>query len=187
MNSAQSIESTARVVGAGVTKPDVARSVAAGVIAGQIAGLAMAAFMMAVFTVFLGKTPFYPVQVIGSLVFGDAALNGFNLPALFAGLILHQLGPSVFWGCAFGLVSNALGSPRGSLLVGLALGTGVLSQIVDVNIVLPFAFRVLHGHDIWAEQVPAFWSWASHVVFGLGLTTFPIVSDLLLTPPTSGR
>jgi hypothetical protein len=32
--------------------------------------------------------------------------------------------------------------------------------------------KALHGHDIWAEQVPAFWCWAAHVVFGLALVTF---------------
>ena len=30
----------------------------------------------------------------------------------------------------------------------------------------------LHGHDLWAEEVPAFWSWAAHVVFGLSLVVF---------------
>ena len=35
------------------------------------------------------------------------------------------------------------------------------------------AMKALHGHDIWAEQVPAFWSWAAHVVFGVGLAVFP--------------
>jgi len=37
------------------------------------------------------------------------------------------------------------------------------------------AFGALHGHNIWAENVPAFWSWAAHVVFGLGLMMFPLV------------
>jgi hypothetical protein len=37
--------------------------------------------------------------------------------------------------------------------------------------------NALHGHDIWAEQVPAFWSWAAHLVFGLGLLVFPKIAD----------
>jgi hypothetical protein len=76
--------------------------IAAGAIAGQIAGLIMAVVVMAVFTIFLGKGPLYPVQVIGSFIFGDAAIQGFNLPALLAGLVLHQAGPSLFWGVVFG-------------------------------------------------------------------------------------
>lgn len=149
--------------------------VAAGAIAGQVAGLVMAVVVMAVFTLFLGKGPLYPVQVIGSFVFGDAALQGFHAPSLVAGLLLHQLGPSLFWGVAFGLVAHALDLRRGVGLAILALGTGVASQLVDVNLVLPVAFRALHGRDIWAEQVPAFWSWAAHVVFGLALLSYPAV------------
>lgn len=57
----------------------------------------------------------------------------------------------------------------------LALLTGAISQIVDVHIVGPIAFNTLHGHDIWAENVPVFWSWAAHVVFGLGLLVYPRV------------
>jgi hypothetical protein len=29
--------------------------------------------------------------------------------------------------------------------------------------------KALHGRDIWAAEVPAFWSWAAHLVFGLSL------------------
>lgn len=147
----------------------------AGAVAGQIAGLVMAVAMMAVFTIFLGKGPLYPVQVIGSFVYGDAALEGFHAPALVAGLLLHQLGPALLWGVAFGLVVHFLGVRRGAALAALALGTGVVSQLIDVGLVLPVAFRALHGHDIWAEQVPAIWSWAAHVVFGLSLLAYPAV------------
>src|SRR6185503_13963191 len=79
------------------------------VVTGQIAGLIMAVVVMAVFTVFLGKGPLYPVQVIGAFIFGDAALHGIHVPAIIAGLLLHQLGPSLFWGFAFGLAVHYLG------------------------------------------------------------------------------
>ncbi len=158
-------------------RSELRRDALAGVVAGQVAGLMMAVVVMAVFTLFLGKGPLYPVQVIGSFVFGDAALSGFHLPALVAGLLLHQLGPSLVWGGAFGLLAHSLSLRRGAGLAALALGVGVASQIVDVNLVLPFAFRALHGHDIWAEQVPAFWSWAGHVVFGLALLSYPAVRE----------
>ena len=156
---------------AGASSPG--RHLAAGAIAGQIAGLIMAVVMMAVFTLFLGKGPLYPVQVIGSFVFGDAAIHGFNLPALLAGLVLHQAGPSLLWGVVFGGVLYALDIRRGVAVVLIGAITGLVSQVVDVNLVLPAAMKALHGHDIWAEQVPAFWSWAAHLVFGLGLAVFP--------------
>ena len=73
------------------------------------------------------------MQVIGSLLFGDAALRGIHVGAV----------------------------------IGVAVG--VASQLVDVNLLLPPIMRALHGHDIWAAEVPAFWSWAAHVVYGLAL------------------
>ncbi len=148
------------------------RDVLVGAIAGQIARLIMALVIMLVFTLFLGKGPLYPVQVIGAFVFGDAALEGFHLGALLTGLVLHQLGPALIWGILFGLVVNRLDVRTGSGLVALAIGVGLGSQIVDVDLVMGPAMRALHGHNIWAEQGPAFWSWAAHLVFGAALLVF---------------
>lgn len=150
-----------------------------GILAGQVAGLIMAVVMMAVFTVFLGKGPLYPVQVIGSAVYGDAALQGFHVGAFIAGLLLHQLGPPLVWGSIFGLTVNKLDARRGGALVATAVIIGLASQVVDVNLILPPVMTALHGHNIWAEQVPAFWSWAAHLVFGLGLLVFPKIANRL--------
>src|SRR5262245_60905912 len=121
---------------AGAPSSTLRRDLIASVIAGQISGLVMAVVVMAVFTVFLGKGPLYPVQVIGSFVFGDAALSGFYLPAFLAGLVLHQLGPSLFWGLGLGLAVHTLGIRRGRSLLLLGLTLGLASQVVDVNLVL---------------------------------------------------
>lgn len=157
------------------TKSSLGSQVWAGALTGQVAGLIMAAVVMLVFTVFLGKGPLYPVQVIGSVLFGDSALSGIHIPALLAGLVLHQLGPSLFWGAVFGWAAHRVGPmrPRRAALIGA--GIGLLSQIIDVNLVLPVVMNSLHGHDIWAEQVPAFWSWAAHLAFGLALGLYPAV------------
>lgn len=144
-----------------------------GALAGQIAGLVMAVVMMAVFAIFLGTSPLFPVQVIGSFATGDVAVQGqFHLASLLAGLALHQLGPSLLWGLAFAGVVHALDVRRIGPLLFAGLGVGVASQVIDVNLLIPPLFRALHGHDIWSENVPAFWSWASHVVFGLSLASF---------------
>src|SRR5437868_14592290 len=82
------------------------RPVLSGILTGQIAGLIMAVVVMFVFAVFLGKNPLYPVQVIGSALFGESALQGINIGAILTGLILHQLGPSLLWGFVFGLVAK---------------------------------------------------------------------------------
>lgn len=157
----------------------MAAALRAGVLAGQASGLIMAVVMMAVFTLFLGKGPLFPVQVIGSFIFGDVALQGFHAPAFLAGLALHQLGPSLGWGLAMGAGVWALGARQGGALAALAVAIGLISQVVDVNIIGARAFTALHGHDIWAEQVPAFWSWAAHLVFGLGLLLFPSIESKL--------
>jgi len=138
----------------------------------------MAAVMIAVFTLVLGTGPLHPVQVIGSLVFGEAALSGLHLPAVLAGLVLHQAGPSLAWGLAFGALVHATSPRRGGLLL-LGAAVGVLSQLVDVGVLVPVAMRALHGRDLWAEQVPALWSWAAHLVFGLSLACFPWILDRL--------
>jgi hypothetical protein len=148
------------------------RHLAAGALAGQVAGLVMAVVMMAVFGLLLGSSPLFPVQVIGSLIFGDAALHGFHLPALVAGLVLHQAGPSLAWGLAFGALAHAF-TPRRAGLVLAGVAVGLLSQVVDVGLLVPLAMRALHGRDLWAEHVPAAWSWAAHLVFGLSLAFSP--------------
>src|SRR3954465_4393043 len=84
------------------------KTMVAGIVTGQAAGLIMAVVVMAVFTIFLGHGPLYPVQVIGSTIYGEAALQGYHIPAILAGLVLHQAGPSLFWGAVFGLLAGKI-------------------------------------------------------------------------------
>lgn len=149
------------------------RALLAGALAGQVAGLVMAVVVMAVFTL-LGKGPLFPVQVIGATLTGEAALHGFHLPSLLAGLVLHQAGPALGWGLAFGALVHAA-APRRGVLLALGIAVGLLSQVIDVGVLVPLAMRALQGRDLWAEHVPAFWSWAAHLVFGLSLGCFPWV------------
>lgn len=152
--------------------PGLGRDLLAGVLAGQVAGLVMAVAMIAVFTLFLDRSPFFPVQVIGSFVFGDAAVSGFHGPAFVAGLVLHQLGPSLFWGALFGLVAGSVRATTTGALLAWGLAIGALSQIVDVNMLLPPLYETLHGHNIWAENVPDAWSWVAHLVYGAALACY---------------
>jgi hypothetical protein len=154
-------------------KTEIGPDLIAGAICGEIAGLVMAVVMMAVFVLFLEQGPLFPVQVIGSLVFGDDAVRGTHGGAIVAGLLLHQLGPSLVWGLVFGTLAWLLNVRHGFALVTLGLIIGIASQLLDVELLVPIAFRALHGHDIWAENVPPFWSWAAHIVYGLTLTIYP--------------
>lgn len=143
-----------------------------GVITGQIAGLIMAVAVMAVFTIFYGKSPLYPVQVIGSAVFGADALNGFHFGALLAGLLLHQLGPSLLWGVIFGVFAKNTSTTKQALMIGLLIG---VVSMVDVYVIVPFAMKSLHGVDFWNQEVPMFWDWVAHIIFGASFALYPKV------------
>jgi hypothetical protein len=147
------------------------------VLTSQIAGLIMAIVVMAVFTLFLGHGPLYPVQVIGSVIFGEPALNGFQLPALLAGLIIHQ-SVALVWGIVFGVIAMQMkiASVRGSALLGVAVAA---VSMVDSYVFVPAVMTHFHGVDIWNREVPIFWNWAAHLVFGLSFGLYPVISAKL--------
>lgn len=146
-----------------------------GVISGQLSGLIMAVVVMLVFTLFLGKGPLYPVQVIGSMLFGEAALEGFHFGAFITGLLLHQLGPSLVWGILFGLLATRLQPLDFKSSLALGIGVGVVSML-GPYILIPALMKALHGVDIWNREVPMFWDWAAHIVFGASFAFYPKVS-----------
>jgi len=159
------------------TQTSQASHLTTSIVTGQIAGLIMAVAVMAVFTL-LGKGPLYPVQVIGSLVFGEAALVGTNLLAVLAGLILHQLGPSLMWGVVFYVLT-----PKAEkLTTSKALTYGSVISIVSMAgpyVLIPFLMNLLHGVDIWNREVPMFWDWVAHVIFGLSFVLYPKIQEKL--------
>lgn len=130
------------------------------------------------FSIFLGKNPLYPVQVIGSALFGETALKGLNFSAILAGLVLHQLGPSLFWGFIFGLLAKKfeISEFGQSLKFGIAMG---LVSMVGPYLLIPFIMNTLHGVDIWNREVPLFWDWAAHIVFGASFMLYPVVNRKL--------
>jgi hypothetical protein len=145
----------------------------AGGLTGQIAGLIMAIVMMAVYAFVLQAGALYPIQVIGSFVTGNIAVAGhFDLASFLAGVVLHMFGPSLVWGLVFAAIVHALDVRKVGTLLLVGLGIGLASQVIDVELLVPPFFRALHGHDIWHENVPEFWSWAAHAVYGLSLAIF---------------
>lgn len=149
-----------------------------GIVTGQVAGLIMAVVVMIVFALFLGKSPLYPVQVIGSVLFGEQALQGFHLGALLAGLVLHQAGPSLLWGVIYGLLAAKFQPQNtfGALLLGLGVG---LISMVGPYMLIPFVMNIMQGVDLWNREVPMFWDWAAHLVFGLSFGLYPLVQRRL--------
>lgn len=150
------------------------KEVLAGVLSGQLAGLIMAVVVMLVFTIFIGTGPFFPVQVIGSMALGESALHGTNFLAVLVGVLLHQLGPSLLWGVIFGLLSSKLAIKTQKESLFLGLGVSVLSM-VGPYFLIPFLMNALHGADYWNQNVPMFWDWAAHIVFGTSFILYPSI------------
>jgi hypothetical protein len=138
----------------------------------------MAVVVMLVFT-FLGKGPLFPVQLIGSVFYGEEALNGVHMPALVSGLIVHQLGPSLFWGLVFGICVYAFKIDDVLTAAGVGLLVGAISQVLDSMILVPAAFHWMGFPDLWNREVPTLWGWAAHLVYGFCLACYPMVDDWL--------
>ena len=153
------------------------KNIFAALITSQIAGLIMAMVVMLVFTLFLGKGPLYPVQVIGSTIFGESALQGFHLAAFIAGLVLHQ-SVALVWGLVFAICAKALKIDTIKSAIWLGLLVAFFSMI-DTYVFVPVVMNALHGVDIWNREVPILWNWAAHAVFGISFGLFPKVSALL--------
>jgi hypothetical protein len=148
------------------------------ILTGQLAGLIMAVVVIAVFSLFLGKSPFYPVQVIGSILLGESVLHGFDFPAVLTGLVLHQGGPTVLWSLLFGAFAlqfeiRDLGR---SLALGLAIG---LISMTGPYLLIPALFHLMQGVDLWNREVPMAWDWAAHLVFGASFALYPWVRSKL--------
>ena len=156
-----------------ITSTPIVRTLRAGLVAGEVAGLVMAVAMMAVYNFALGKNPFLPLQAIGAMVHGNGALDGMNAKAFFTGLVIHQLGPSLFWGLALSVVV-ILSRPRyASTLLLLGIAVGVLAQGVDVYLLLPRLEAELGVPSYWTLQVHPVASWFFHIVYGVSLSLFP--------------
>ena len=154
------------------------KAILSGIITGQVAGLIMAVVVMLVFTVFLGKHPLYPVQVIGSTLFGEPALQGIHIGAVLAGLILHQAGPSLLWGVLYGIAAKKLSiqTTRKALKAGVVLG---VISMVGPYLLIPAVMMALQGVDFWNREVPMSWDWAAHIVFGASFVFYPTVRQKL--------
>ena len=140
----------------------------------------MAVVVMTVFTIFLGKGPLFPVQVIGSMVFGEAALQGTHIGAILVGLILHQAGPSLLWGFIFGLLVQKFSIETKGAALKMGLVVGVISM-VGPYVLIPFLMKSLHGVDYWNQEVPMLWDWAAHLIFGASFVLYPQIKNKLLS------
>jgi hypothetical protein len=160
-------------------QPQERKTVLSGIVTGQIAGLIMAIVVMIVFAVFLGKNFLYPVQVIGSTFLGEAALQGININAILVGLVLHQFGPSLLWGFLFGMIAKKVSIHTTATALKFGLALGVISM-TGPYLLIPVVMNMFQGVDFWNREVPIFWDWAAHIVFGASFVLYPIIHRKLL-------
>lgn len=149
-----------------------------GIITGQLAGLIMAIVVMLVFALFFGKSPLYPVQVIGSVLFGEKALEGFHLAAFLTGLVLHQLGPSLLWGVVYGSLAKKITINNFQIALSIGLILGIISML-GPYVLIPTVMKYMQGIDLWNREVPLFWDWAAHLIFGASFVLYPWVKSKL--------
>jgi hypothetical protein len=173
--------------------PALLHELSCGVIAGQVAGAAMAVVLMALFATFLDASAFAPLQVIGQSIPFPWSTESTTFYPVALGILVHQLGPSFAWGLVFGLLVW-LFPPRNSielLLQGVLVGT--LAEVVDVDILLPAAMHCLVPPSnstlvlslavypgSWTTRVPIAVSWVSHLAFGAALSIYPWNYDPLV-------
>jgi hypothetical protein len=143
-----------------------------GIVAGQFGGLVMAVALMLIFALFMGTNALYPVQVIGSAFAGSTALDGFNLGAVIIGVVIHFVGPSLFWGFIFGVLAKSLSitTYKTSLLVGLLVGAVAM---VDSYYLVPRFMAFMQGEDYWNREIPLVWDWVSHLCYGASFVLYP--------------
>lgn len=169
-------------------RPAFGRELLAGAKAGQVAGFAMAATLMVLSGVFLGKGLFYPLELIAASVLGSDAIGRLDAHTLLVGVLVHQLGPALAWGIVFGAVVW-LFKPVGSVqLMMWGLLIGMIAQIVDVYVLLPLlsgelsgrvpVFGPLQHENLWA-RMPIAANCLAHLIFGVSLSLYPWKYDPL--------
>lgn len=124
------------------------------------------------FAVAMGRSPFFPLQLMTAMMVGPSALEVASPSTIVPGFLAHQIGPSLLWSKAFGLVVAFKSTPwrlTPSLLVGAA--TGIVALVIDVYLFVPRLQMQFHARDLWSEHMSNAGSWVTHVVFGLSLGT----------------
>jgi hypothetical protein len=137
-----------------------------GVIAGLIAGVAMAMFAMLV-TAFGGQGLLAPPQMIAEPFVGPFHPGALNVGAFVVGLIVHMMFSAVY-GIVFGLIWQ--GIARGGIV---ALVGGMVYGLV-LWAVMGYVVAPLVGSHI-AQEIPTGAWIVAHLMFGLVLGLWPIL------------
>lgn len=162
-------------IGQNVRTTLIGRTIAAGAIAGMIAGAGMAMYAMVASATFLGQGFFTPLYGIASPIVGQTAMMTsmkqglyFNLGPALVGLAGHMMWSAMF-GIAFGLIARTA-QLRGMMSVVAGVGFGLVIQIVMSLVVLP-VLRL--GSMPGTIGLPSFT--VEHVLFGMMLGLWVVV------------
>lgn len=137
-----------------------------GLIAGLIAGVAMAMVAMIV-TLISGQGLLAAPQMIAEPFFGPFHPGAINLGALIVGLMIHMMF-SVVFGVIFGLIW------QGIALGGIVSSVGGMIYGLILWAVMGFVVAPLVGSHV-AQEVRT-WGWIlAHLMFGLVLGLWPVV------------
>ncbi len=169
---------TSRIGGTNVTTAAAARwsaSMLASFAASQIGGAIMAVVLGAIYVTAFHTQLLQPLNIIASYRYGEPAI--YSLHAMgYAWAFAFHLAVCAAWGIVYGLLATSLRVDASKWApVALGVAIGLASQIVDINLVTPVLMVNLHGHNLWAENVPTWVSWVGHLAFGLGFATFPVM------------
>lgn len=162
----------ARLRGRVLPATPVVRDVGTGVLAGILGGLCAGLALVFVLLVEVGQGPLYGFQLVASFVLGDVAFGRWAAVASLLGMAMLA-STALAWGVFFGIAANLLESRSGWSVVALAIGVGVLAQIVHLYLFVPVWQEAAWGRDRWADAVGPGVGWVVHLVYALGLCAFP--------------
>lgn len=147
----------------------------AGVVAGLVAGIAMAMYAMLASATFLGQGVLTPLYAIASPLTGQRAMMAsmrtwlyVSVGCIVLGLMIHML-----WSAAYGVIFGVLA--RALHLAGV--GVVVAGMLYGMVVLLLMSFVVLPV--VGAGSMPGTVGWPSftveHLVFGMVLGAWPLV------------
>ena len=106
-------------------------------------------------------------------MYPESSAASFPGGAFLTGLVLPQ-SVGLFWGAIFGFIAAArnVRDVKASLVLGLIV---TVVSMIDTYLLVPAVMDAMHGTDIWRREVPLFWNWAAHAVFGASYALYPAI------------
>jgi hypothetical protein len=140
----------------------------AALLAGQLGGVAFLGFWILMHLLFFQEFPwFWPVQVIASFFLGSSALFAPFWLTFVLGILINQA-VAFGWSFAFAwVVDSSIYHPRLATNLTAGLILGLVAAFVDIYLLVPPIFGVLHDWNPWWVYLDRVFDWLAHIAFGL--------------------